>query len=113
MTYKVKMENLINLEGLLLKTYHEKKFKMPFNIAYRMRKVLDYIGDITSYMFKMQEEYFKQEHDLDKLTTYHDSVVNAEIDIEMGEIISFIEAYEGEMDEDGEFKKNIDKIKFW
>ena len=67
----------------------------------------------TYKLQQIQEEYFKQEHDLDKLTTYHDSVVNAEIDIEMGEIISFIEAYEGEMDEDGEFKKNIDKIKFW
>lgn len=86
----VNVLKLIDAETILLEIDSKYKYELEFNDMYLLHKYLNEIGDITSYFFGIQNEYYEDVKDNDKLTAFHDKLINEGVEYDYQSLISFI-----------------------
>lgn len=108
----IKVRYIMVLERLLLEIEENFKYEMNFQDAFKLHKLLELIGEITSYAFSLQNEYHKKYNDVDKLKKYHDMITDSELLLNYREIIKFIE-YIKEKFNDEKFNRLVNEVNFW
>lgn len=89
------MANIIKFtqaERILLEIDDKHKFKLSFNEMLKLRDYLKVIGDLTSFYFNIQSDFFKKVQDVKELEKFNERISKEEIevDFDFGKIISFI-----------------------
>ena len=109
---KIKLNDLMGLERLLLEIDIKYKFDLPFNDVYALHMYLGNVGKITSYFFFIQDEFYKKYNDTDKLKEYHNKLINDSIEFGYDDIIKFIDKILNTYGDD-EFQALVKTVKFW
>lgn len=90
-------KDLITLEKSLLELNEEiDKFELDFNDALKLREYIEYVGNITSYGFSLQNEYYKKHGDAERLKKYHDKIMETEVEADVEKIFKLIERIKNE-----------------
>jgi hypothetical protein len=110
---RIKLNDLMGLERLLLEIDIRYKFDLSFNDAYLLYEYLKNVGRITSYFFLIQDEFYQKYNDKDKLKEYHDRLLNDSLEFNYNGIVEFIDRVSLTNNDDDEFKTLVNKIKFW
>ena len=108
----ITVSQLMIIERLLLEIETRFRFNLSFGMVSILYGFLREIGRITNLFFMLQEEYYNQYKDKDKLKEYHDKMLNDKVNINTSKMIGLIEDMYKEND-DEEFKKLVDDNKFW
>lgn len=75
----ITIKDILKYEGMLLQIEEKFKFEMPFNDAYRVKYLLSKLGDVTNYLFALQDDFYEKYHDTDKLKKYHDKLMGGHV----------------------------------
>ena len=110
---KIKLENLITLERILLEIDFGHKFDLDFNEAYKLYVYLKDIGRITNYAFLIQNDFSKAYgEDKDKVMEYHNNVMNSMVEFDYKEIVKFIDWVLAKIN-DKRINSILETNKFW
>lgn len=96
----ITLKNIIDIEEKLLLLKTKNKFDISFNDFLKLEDYINLIGNITNKYFYLTSEFYNEKlknSNLDnstkknELTKYNDMLLNSEIDINIEEILTFIE----------------------
>lgn len=96
----ITLKNIIDIEEKLLLLKTKNKFDLSFNDFLKLEDYINLIGNITNKYFYLTSEFYNEKlknSNLDnstkknELTKYNDMLLNSEIDINIEEILTFIE----------------------
>ena len=71
----ITIKEILKYEGILLQIEEKSKFEMQFPEIYHLKFLLSRLGDVTNYLFFLQDEHYKKYHDTEKLKEYHDKLM--------------------------------------
>lgn len=108
----ITVKNLMSIERILLEIYTKHKFELDFNSVYKLYNYLRVIGRITNYSFQIQDEYYQTTKDEEKLKSFHEKVLNGEIDYDWSNTALFIDKLMEELNNE-EVNEMVNKLKFW
>lgn len=111
---KVTVKELMRFERILLEINTKHRFELDFEDAYKLYQYLKEIGNMTNYVFLLQDDFHRENNDVDKLKSYHVRLMNSEIDFECcyDALIEFIEKLINKIDNE-ELTKKFEDLKFW
>ena len=109
---KVKLNELMILERILLEFDSKHKFELDFGDAYNLHQYLTNVGKMTNYAFLIQDEYGRINNNSDDLKKYHKKVMDSVIDYDCSEIVNFIDEI-CEKVKDEKINEFILNNKFW
>ena len=107
----IELKDLMVIEKMLLEINDKFKFELPFNVAFKLYKYLTEIGEITDYVFQLQEE-FGEKYDILELEKYHDKIMNETVSVNANEYKSFLDSMNTLINKN-EFDNIVTKNKFW
>lgn len=96
----ITLKNIIDIEEKLLLLKTKNKFDISFNDFLKLEDYIKLIGNITNKYFYLTSEFYNEKlknSNLDnstkknELTKYNNMLLNSEIDINIEEILTFIE----------------------
>lgn len=96
----ITLKNIIDIEEKLLLLKTKNKFDISFNDFLKLEDYINLIGNITNKYFYLTSEFYNEKlknSNLDnstkknELTKYNNMLLNSEIDINIEEILTFIE----------------------
>ena len=96
----ITLKNIIDIEEKLLLLKTKNKFDISFNDFLKLEDYINLLGNITNKYFYLTSEFYNEKlknSNLDnstkknELTKYNDMLLNSEIDINIEEILTFIE----------------------
>ena len=108
------MANIIKFtqaERILLEIDDKHKFKLSFNEMLKLQDYLKTIGDLTSFYFNIQSDFFKKVQDVKELEKFNEIISKEEIevDFDFDKLVSFINKI-GTKINDEELNHLLDKL---
>lgn len=85
-----KITELINIETKLLSIKESHRFDISLNDNVRLERLLREIGEVTNIFFSLQVDYSTVCKDCDKLQSYHDKLMEENVDIDLTEAKDFL-----------------------
>lgn len=108
----ITIKNLMSLERILLEINVKHKFELSFNSAYKLYKHLIEIGRVTNYSFQVQDEFSQIAKDKDEMKSFHEKIINDEVEYDWENTVSFIDELMEEL-KNNEVNEMVNKLKFW
>lgn len=96
----ITLKNIIDIEEKLLLLKTKNKFDISFNDFLKLEDYINLIGNITNKYFYLTSEFYNEKlknsnfdnsTKKNELTKYNNMLLNSEIDINIEEILTFIE----------------------
>lgn len=109
---KIKLNELMILERILLEFDANHKFDLKFNDVYNLHEYLSQVGKITSFAFLIQDEHYNTFNNAEKLKAYHEQIMNSSVELHYKPIVQFIEHINQKLKDD-KINEFIEKNKFW
>ena len=90
-------------ERILLEIEDKHKFKLSFNDMLKLREYIKLVGNITSFYFNIQSEFFDVTQDIHELENFNKRISNEDInvDFEFNDIVAFINNIGLKINDDG------------
>ena len=77
------INKFIDAERILLEIDDKYKFKLSFNDMLKLRDYINSVGELTSFYFNIQSDFFKKTQDINELSKFNDRISNEEIDTDL------------------------------
>lgn len=107
----IEFKKLMVLENILLIIDKWLKFELDLNDAYKLKRYINEIGDITNYFFELQTELSSKANDNEKLKEYHDMLISSTVEYNHSNVENFIDQLLEKKNHDYDFF--VDKYVYW